>query len=87
MPNEAPSRSGLQESGPLPAIQSVARPEVVTSGNGSSINNGGDFVIEGTTLDLISPPSTHVPNPTGDEPLNGDPKDGVVRCVLYSTLV
>ena len=90
-PNGTPSRSGLQESGGPPVTQSMARSEVVTSGNGSLQQNGEAFLVGGNTLNpnlsIMSPTSTHVPAATVDEPLNLDQNVGVVGYVLPSNLV
>lgn len=64
-------------------IQRVACSEVATS---DLLKNGEAIVVEGNTLNynpsVTSPPSTHAPAPTVEEPLNRDQNEGVVGCVL-----
>ena len=64
-------------------IQSVACSQVAASG---LLKNGEAIVVEGNTLNynlpVMSPPSTHVPAPTFEEPLNRDQNSGVDGCVL-----
>jgi len=81
--NETPSRSGLQEIGTPSVIQSAARSKVATGG---LLKNGEAFVVQGNTLNynlsVMPSPSTHVPAPTVEEPLNLDQNEGIVGCVL-----
>ena len=91
MPNEAPSRVRLQESGTPPAIQYVAHSEARTVRNDSLLKNGEAIVVGrnplNTSRSVMSPPFTPVPAPKVYDQLNLDQREVLVGCVLHSRLV
>jgi len=89
--NETPSRSRFLNSGSSPTIQRLAHSEGATSGNGPSFIpsfiDGEATVVEGSTnIPTTSLLPTSVLAHTVAEQLNLDQSEGVVGCVLHSSL-